>query len=282
MEERGSAMARLPGVLARLVRDPLFAFVLIGGAVFLADALWQGRSEDRVVVTAGDVNLLAELWASGTGRPPTSGELDSLVENHITEERMVREARRLGLDRNDSIIRRRLAQKLTFLVEDLAGLDPATEEELRTWFEARRGQYEQPVRVTFDHIYFRGDAGNRAAATARAALEDADSSAWRELGDPSLLARTYKGASREGVCSDFGPAFCDALEDVAPGPAWQGPLPSTYGAHLVRVIKRTPAGLPDYETVRDRVRADHEQELRAQAGADLLEGLRERYPAELP
>ena len=268
--------------LVRFVRDPLFAFVVIGAAVFLADLLWQERVSDAVVVTQGDVDLLAELWSSRMGRPPNPAELQDLVDTHVTEEVMVREARRLGLDRSDPIIRRRLAQKLTFLVEDLAALEPPGEQELQTWFEARRGEYESRATVTFDHIYFRGDGGHEAAVAARAALEDAETGRWRELGDPSLLARSYKAASREGVCGDFGPAFCDALDGLTAAPTWQGPLASTYGSHLVRVIRKAPAGLPEYEAVRERVRADYEQELRIQAGAELLEDLHERYRVQLP
>ena len=268
--------------LVRFVRDPLFAFVVIGAVVFLADVLWREGSSEAVVVTQGDVDLLAELWASRTGRPPTEVELDGLVDTHVREEVMVREARRLGLDRNDPIIRRRLAQKLTFLVEDLAGLNPPEEEELRTWFEGRRGEYESRGTVTFDHIYFRGDGGGDAAMAARSELADAGPGKWRELGDPSLLARTYRAASREGVCGDFGPDFCNALDEMTASPDWQGPLTSTYGSHLVRVLKKAPAGLPEYEAVRDRVRADYEQELRSQAGANLQAELQQRYPVELP
>ena len=127
----------------RFLGDPLFAFVVVGAAVFLADVLWQEGTSDAVVVTQGDVDLLAELWSSRMGRPPNPTELQDLVDTHVTEEVMVREARRLGLDRSDPIIRRRLAQKLTFLVEDLAALEPPGEQELRTWFEARRGEAER-------------------------------------------------------------------------------------------------------------------------------------------
>ena len=269
-------------MVSRFLRDPLFAFVLLGGAVFLADVLWQEGASDAVVVTQGDVDLLAELWSSRMGRPPTAEELDGLVDTHVTEEVMVREARRLGLDRSDPIIRRRLAQKLTFLVEDLAALEPPEERELQTWFEARRDDYESRGTVTFDHIYFRGNGGEEAAQAAGSALEDAEAGRWRELGDPSLLARTYKAASREGVCGDFGPGFCNALDALPVAPTWQGPVTSTYGSHLVRVLKRTPAGVPDYESVRERVFADYQQELRNQAGAELLEELHERYQVQLP
>jgi len=266
----------------RFLRDPLFAFVVIGAAVFLADVLWQEGASDAVVVTQGDVDLLAELWNSRMGRPPNPVELQDLVHTHVTEEVMVREARRLGLDRSDPIIRRRLAQKLTFLVEDLAALEPPGEQELRSWFEARRDEYESRATVTFDHIYFRGDGGHEAALAARGTLEDAQRGNWRELGDPSLLARTYRAASREAVCGDFGPEFCGALDELIVAPAWQGPVKSTYGSHLVRVLRKAPAGLPEYEAVRERVLADYQQELRNQAGAELLDELHERYQVQLP
>jgi hypothetical protein len=76
----------------------------------------------RIVVTTGQLDSLAETWARAWKRPPTREEFLGLARDHVREEMAVREARALGLDRDDAIIRRRLAQKVEFLADDLGSL----------------------------------------------------------------------------------------------------------------------------------------------------------------
>ena len=278
----------LPALRQRLAalppwtRDPLLAFLLIGAVVFGAQA-WLGGDDDRVIVVPqAQIERLSALWETQMGGPPAEGELDALIDDHVREEVMVREALRLRLDQDDAIIRRRLAQKLSFLTDDVATFEPASGEELRAYFEANRARYATPAVMTFSHIYFSPDRRDQAEADARQALTTLDPAAWRRTGDPFMLGRTYAHASTSRISRDFGPEFVAALEALAVGPDWQGPVPSAYGFHLLRIDAKSPALGADYDSVADRVARDFDAARRAAANAAYFEDLLAQYTVVLP
>ena len=258
------------------LKDPLVVFLAIGAAIFAVDAWISDRPEDVVRVGPRDIARLEDQWQAQMGRPPTAGELDSLVDAHVREEILVREARKIGLDDNDVIIRRRLAQKLTFVTEDLALLNPATEAELAAFFEANAERYRIPVRLTFSHIYFSPD-GRADAASALATVSDDN---WRTIGDPFMLRRTYAHVSEAQVRRDFGARFSEALAALG-SDGWQGPVESSYGHHLVRIEQRTESRLPSFEDVKTRVANDIDAKRRTDANASYYEALRARYRVEV-
>ena len=264
------------------LRDPLFAFLLIGAAVFAASAWLRGGDDRVIVIPQAQVDRLATLWETQMGRPPSDSELTALVDDHVREEVMVREARRLGLDQEDAIIRRRLAQKLTFLTEDVATLKPPTEEELRGYFADNKERYATPAVVTFSHIYFSPDRRADATADAKAALANLDPEAWRKTGDPFMLGRTYAHAGLKRVGRDFGPDFLNGLEKLSPSGDWQGPIQSAYGLHLLRLDAKSPALGADYESVATRVAADFDAERRAVANKAYFDDLKAQYSVRLP
>ena len=265
----------------RWLRDPLVAFLAIGAAVFGAE--WALRDNSRtVVVTPAQAERLAELWATQMGRAPSASELDALIDDHVREEILVREAKRLRLDEDDVIVRRRLAQKLSFLSEDLAALEPPPAAALQRYFEANRQRYETPATVSFSHIYFSPDSRQDAAADARRALAGLNPQAWRSTGDPFMLGRTYAYSSMARVRKDFGDAFAEALAGLDVDAAWQGPLQSSYGFHLLRVDARTAAKGADYASVAVRVGADFDAQRRAEANRRYFDDLLARYEVQRP
>lgn len=264
-------------------RDPLLVFLLIGAVIFGANAWLGGDADDRViVVTQSQIDRLATLWETQMGRPPQVSELDALIDDHVREEVMVREAQRLRLDEDDAIIRRRLAQKLSFLTEDVATLDPPGADELLAYFEDNRGRYATPAVATFSHIYFSPDRREDALGDASRALGVLDPEAWRKAGDPFMLGRTYAHAGMSRIERDFGADFLAALDGLAPGPDWQGPVESAYGFHLLRIDAKSPALGADYESVAPRVARDFDAARRAAANAAYFEDLMAEYTVVLP
>ena len=262
------------------LKDPLFLFLAIGAALFAVDA-WRTSLDDNVIrVGALDVARLQDQWAAQMDRLPTAEELSALVDAHVREEMLVREALAMGLDAGDVIIRRRLAQKLTFLTEDLALLEPATEAELQAFFQDNIERYRIAARMTFSHIYFspdRRDAAEADAAAAKAAITDAN---WRTQGDPFMLRRTYAHVTVADVRKDFGVAFATALEGLAGG-GWQGPVESGYGFHLVRIEGRTPSRLPTFSEMTRRVADDFDANRRNLANERYHQELRAQYRVEM-
>ncbi|MXY23002.1 MAG: peptidyl-prolyl cis-trans isomerase [Acidobacteria bacterium] len=269
------------------MRDPLLlTFLLLGAAVFAVDYWLGDRADERPVVevTADQVEQLRVRWMAQWGRAPNPEELQGLVDEAVDEEILYREAQRLGLGRDDAIVRRRLAQKLTFLLEDAGDAVAPTEEEIAEYFARESERYRRPARTSFDHVFLSGDRRTDAARDARALLDPvrADGNdGWERLGDPFMLARSYVERSDQEIAGLFGTDFAQAVADLPTGD-WKGPVVSTYGVHLVRVNGRTAARAPALAELRDRVVADLRQERRRERSLAGYEELRESYEVRLP
>lgn len=264
----------------KYLKDPLVLFLLLGVAIFAIDAMRPDAGDDVVRVGRLDIARLSDQWRAQMGRAPTEAELSGLVDAHVREEMLVREALKMGLDDNDVIVRRRLAQKLTFLTEDLALLEPATERQLTDYFEADRERYRVPARFTFSHAYFSPDRRATAREDAAAALAQVNDENWRTIGDPFMLRRTYAHVTRADVRKDFGTAFSEALPELE-GDGWLGPVESGYGFHLVRIDRRTPSRLPTFGEVRARVATDYDAQRRSDANERYYETLAAQYRIEI-
>jgi parvulin-like peptidyl-prolyl isomerase len=269
----------------RLLREPLLHF-LIGGALLFALDAWVGSSGDdpsyQVKVDAGSIDRLRQAWQAQSGRPPTPEELAALVEDQVREEIFYREAVRRDLDDGDVLVRRRLAQKLAFLIEDLAEVDEPSDDDLRRFHEEQGERYVEPARVSFRHVFFSRDRRADAAADAAAALptlrslEGAAAAAPPRVGDPFMLHSDYAGRTQQEVRELFGPEFADALFALD-GAGWQGPVRSSYGEHLVQVVSRAEERMPPFEEVREAVARDFRAERREQANVEAYREMRDRY-----
>jgi peptidyl-prolyl cis-trans isomerase C len=274
----------------RLLREPLLHF-LIGGALLFALDAWRGNEAHpsyRIHVGAGQVDRLRQAWQAQSGRPPSGQEMSSLIEDEVREEIFYREAVRRGLDDGDVLVKRRLAQKLSFLIEDLAALETPSDDALRQFYSAHTDRYVEPARLSFRHVYFSHDRRADAAADARAALENlrlvaasgGDLATLGKIGDPFMLHTEYAGRSRQEVRELFGPEFAEAVFALD-GSGWQGPVRSSYGEHLVEVTARDDARTPPFEEVKQAVLRDYQQERREQANVEAYREMRNRYQVEV-
>lgn len=270
----------------RWLRNPLLQFVILGTALFFLFRLVRApRSIEgqRIEITQAQIERLAEVFSLQWKRPPTEQELEGLVDSYIREEILYREALALGLDRDDTVIRRRLAQKLEFLAEDLAALAEPVPSELRQYFEENVDDYALPPRMSFSHIYFSVDRRGKEAAekAARETLERIRRASptpdeIAELGDPFMLQSHYGSRTDREVADLFGREFASALVELEPG-SWQGPVPSSYGLHLVRLEALAEGRTPELAEVEARVKADFVDARRREANEAFLAKLKDRY-----
>lgn len=273
--------------LMNVLREPLFHFVVAGVVLFSAYAWLDGGSPvadgvEPVRIGDGEIQWLKETYSSQWLRPPDANELKGLVTNLVEEEVLAREAQAMGLGDDDTIIRRRLAQKLKFLVEDTSRLAEPTDAELRRYFEANVARFEDSPRVSFSQIYFNPENRKDAAEDAGLILVglNANTNAdVAELGDRFLLAAEMRHADRGVIANTFGDDFADALLTVEPG-KWSGPLKSSYGTHLVFVSAKETVRKPAFEAVRDKVVADWRRESEQKVSREYLARLREKYGVE--
>lgn len=254
--------------MKKLLREPLLHFLLVGAVLFGVYA-WvnRGRTQDKprlVRITGQEVAWLKETWTRQWQRPPSDAELKGLVADYLKEELLAREARELGLDENDTIVRRRLAQKMEFIVQDTAHAVEPTEAELRKFFEAHAGQFQIPARISFTQIFFKSEAA-------------AQSALGHEVeGDRTMLEREYAGADEQTVASLFGREFADKVFALEPG-NWQGPVASGYGFHLVLVKDHEPAKQRPFADARAQVLAEWQREQQAKANEQFFAALFKKY-----
>lgn len=270
-----------PAGMRTRLRDPLVVFLLLAGGVFALDH-WVAGGEDRRVieVTHDQVEQLRARWAAQWGRPPTAPELEALVDEAVDEEILYREAQRLALDAEDAIVRRRLAQKMTFVLED--GAAPTTGE-VERYYERHAERYRRPARTTFDHVFLSADRRADPTGDAVAVLREmaGDDRGWKRLGDPFMLARTYTARTGPQIARLFGAGFADAVSALPIG-GWHGPVESTYGTHLVRVRERIAPRTPPLDELLDRVVPDLREERRRERGRTAYQALRDGYEVRLP
>jgi hypothetical protein len=151
----------------KLLREPLLHFLVLG-ALFFAGYEWMNHGEPepgRIVVTQGRIDNLKASFSRVCQQPPTPSETDGLIRDYIREEVLAREAKTLGLDLDDTVIRRRLRQKMEFIATDLALPVEPTEAELEGFLATHPDLFRVEPRFTVRQIYLnpgqRGDALQR-------------------------------------------------------------------------------------------------------------------------
>jgi hypothetical protein len=270
----------------KLLREPLLHFLFLGAAIYLAYGLFAEPAADMegdtLVVSAGEIEWMLTSWAKRWNRPPTADELEGLIQQYIRETVLYREALAMGLDKDDTVIRRRLAQKLEFLVQDLPTLTPPSEADLQAYFEAHRERYQEPAQYTFTQVYVDPDKrGNatlddaRAIKSALMAQPDPIADAG-EQGDGLLLQAHFPQNTRADIEKLFGSGFSELVVELPPG-EWHGPVLSGYGVHLVYVHNISEPPVPAFTDVRARVQQDWEDERRQTMNEQFYAGLRDRY-----
>lgn len=265
----------------RLIKDPLVHFLALGAGMFALLGWLEGPGDgerERIVIDAAQVEQIRRGAMLLRGGEPTAAELEELLEPVIREQVLYREARALGLDRNDETVRLRLVEKMSFLTQDLVEPEPPDERTLLEFYASNPARFEIPAHVTFEQIYFSPrERGEAASAEALEALEALDGGAPRDgFGDRSPLQPRYDRATRDRVQVLFGDALTQALFGADPG-AWEGPFESDFGLHLTRLLAREQARQPAFEEARDVVLEAWLAERRREANEAEYRRMRARY-----
>jgi PPIC-type PPIASE domain len=275
-------------ITTNVLKEPLLHF-LMAGAVLFGAYTWMNRAVENpstgkahsIQIGSGDIAWLAENWTTQWRRPPTPEELRGLVTDYANELLLAREARSLGLEENDVIVRRRLAQKLTFLIEDTLRRAEPSDAELQQFYTAHAQRFRSDARISFRHIYFspqhRANARSDATDAWRRLLdEEAGTLSTAGLGDRLLLEADFHDETERSVSGTFGAGFARAVFTLESG-VWSGPVESGYGVHLVRVSMRQEAQLRPLAELRERVVEEWRREQEKAAKERYLGELRKKY-----
>jgi len=270
--------------MKRILREPLLHFLLIGTVIFAAYGFVSKRGSNqpgKIVISAGQVAAMAEGFARTWRRPPTSAEIEGLIKDRVQEEVYCREAMALGLDKDDTIIRRRLRQKIEFVTDDIAALAEPTDEELSAYLKAHADTFGVQRQFTFSQVYLNperhGENLARDSEQLLAQLRQAsDKANVSELGDSFLLEHKFQSLPASEIAKQFGEKFAAKLGELSPG-QWHGPVESGYGVHLVWINERTEGRLPALAEVRDAVRREWANARRLESNEKFYQELLKRY-----
>lgn len=275
-----SATSRVRARLAPLLREPLTHFLLFGILIFIVAHAIEARSKRYVIeVGAADITRIANSYTQQYGAPPEPAQVRTMVDNYIREEIYLREGLALGLDKNDEIVRRRVAQKFDFLQQDMAVPHEPGEAQLRDWYSDHAADFTVPARRSFDQVYFAIDRRGEAAAKALAS----DAAARLARGGPAPKADEFPGPaviarlSQEDLSRLFGgDRFAAQVFAAKPG-AWVGPFRSGFGWHVLRVTEAEPARPRSFEAARADIRIAWQQADRLARNGETYRQLQAHY-----
>ena len=263
--------------MLRWLKDPVTSFVLAGTVIFAVSSFFpDGEISNSIQIKESDLERMIGIYEMQRGRQPSKDELNDLVDQFVKDEIYFRESLRLGLDVNDSIIRRRLVQKLTFLTEDIATIQPISSREAAKYFDQNAENYRVPKRYSFSHRYFSPERREDAEGDARRALSTGDE------GDRFMLQKEYTDRSLSQIRSFLGDEFANALQNLKAQTTAQGPIKSSYGWHTIVISEVKDSSIPDFETVQARVLNDATIDLRSSANEVYYDELKSRYDVSYP
>tara|TARA_B100001250_G_C19701112_1_gene744811 strand:- start:173 stop:982 length:810 start_codon:yes stop_codon:yes gene_type:complete len=260
------------------VKQKLLIFFSIGLMIFAIDIVFNEDSSNKVTIYESELDSLINTWVTQVGREPTNEEIDGIIKQLIDEEILYREALKLGLDKNDIIIKRRLAQKISFLKQESISRNPS-EDAIRDYYNINKEDYLVESTFTFSHLYFSKD--NQAQSRSIKALESIRQGEESSLfGDPFLLGKNFSIKTSRELNRSFGNQFSESIKNLEIK-EWDGPISSEYGEHLVFLNSYTESFLPELDQVRSIVISDILARDQSQSTAKYLEELRKEYEIEI-
>ncbi len=277
-------------LLGKLVREPLLHFALAGVVLmWLAgrdgaperDGGAAPRLSTEIRLEAGQLELLRSQWAKSRQRPPTTAEMQGLIDDYVRDEVYYREALAMGLADGDVIVRRRMRQKLEFVSEDVASFAEPSDAELASYLAQHPAAYRIGDRYSFSQVLVKlGPDADTTRARARdlvRTLRDLPAGADPlALGDATMMPKVLEGAAAREIEAQFGPDFAAGLAPLTDG-VWGGPIESPYGLHVVRIQSRVPGQMPPLAQVRAAVERDWRVQRRLAAAEAFYAELRGRY-----
>jgi peptidyl-prolyl cis-trans isomerase C len=282
----------LSPAINRWLREPLLHFLLLGFVIFAVYAfVHRGRdgfeSSRQILLSLDELRQMDMYFESQWHRQPTTTEFRAMVEDRVREEVLYREGLAMGLDKDDEIVKRRMAQKMQFLSEDVAAAHEPSTAELEAWFAKNKDKFALPSRYSFRHLYFSPDKrGKNAQEDAAKALtrivgQPEDSQRAASLADRFMFQDYYGDVAPEAIAKEFGPQFAVVIEKLKPG-SWQGPIESGYGWHLVFVGTVIPGRIPEFEEIEPDVKTAWLGQQKQQAWQKAYQEMRAKYTVMLP
>ncbi len=275
--------------IGQLLREPLVHFLLLGAGLFVVYGLTAPADDtDRLIeVNQTDIQLLSDRYAKQLGAAPNEEELQHLIKNHIRNEILYLEARRMQLDEKDTIVKRRLVQKLEFLIQDMIVPENPTEETLQAYFSKHIEDYRIPAVASLTQMYFSPDKRSQPQKDASSVLKkilggEQGYEQAREESDRSPVGSVLMQQDMSRLNRQLGTRFVDQLQALdTDSRDWQGPIESGYGIHLVQINEWQASRLPEFEDVKKAVARDWLRQAREEANESYYQTLKDQYTIQV-
>ena len=252
----------------------IVVFFAIGLLIFFLDIAFNSEQNSKdIYLSDQELSSLLTAWQSQVGRPPSDEEIANIINNFVQEEILYREALLLDLDQEDRIIKRRLAQKITFLKQETIPDDPS-QEELEKFFEQNKKNYYVPATYSFSHHYFSKESN--AKARALKAFNDYQANQVELTGDPFFLGKNFYQSSSNDIKKNFGELFFVAIKNLALN-EWSGPHESAFGQHIIKLKEVKTGFYPSLEQVLLKVQQDYLSQSQDKAVAEYINEIRSQY-----
>ncbi|SDX67469.1 PPIC-type PPIASE domain-containing protein [Ruegeria halocynthiae] len=268
----------------RILKEPLFHFFLIGAAIFIWFQIVAPNNETvedfgTITIDENDIALLSDQFEARWKRRPNDAELQALADATIREEVLVREARKLGLDRGDSVIRSRLSQKMDFLTEAIATSVVPEDEDLEAFLQNNSERYATPYKLAFIQVFIGEEPSKAEVERVLASLRAGDEVS--DLGGSTLLPASMPLTATRVIDSVFGSGFSKGLTTLDKG-QWAGPIQSGYGVHLVQIQAIEPSQIPPLSEIYDAVLRDWRRTMSEDLAQVQYEILADNYEINVP
>ena len=263
-------------MLKRILQEPLLHFAVAGSLLFFYLSSTDTTTKPQVVITEGKIKHLRAQFAKTRQREPSKDELKALIDNQIQLDLSFEQGVQMGLVENDSIIKRRVKQKIEFMLNDsIASIEPS-KEELQSYLDAHKDTYMIEPIYDFEHIYINPEKHENTDAHIAKLQMMILNDVYEGSGDSIMLERTFTQITTAQIARLFGRKFSKSLDSVALG-SWQGPVKSGYGLHLVKIDKKIPSHLATLDEVEATIKRDYRDKAQKKAIDEFYDGLKTHY-----
>jgi hypothetical protein len=269
------------------IKEPLVHFLLIGAVLFLIFKVYDdpaGSQSSQIIITDGQIEFLKANYARTRQRTPSKEEEQGLIDNYLREEILYREALALGFDKDDSVVRNRLRQKMDLMSDELAGIAVPTDAQLQQFLKNNSEKFRTEPQIAFRHIFIdiahRGIAAEDEAERILSLLSDeGDRTNPETLGDRLMQPQSFGLTRVSEIAKLFGKPFILELTKLTPG-QWTGPIQSGYGLHLILVSDYVADSLPQLDEIRGTVEWEWSAANKKELKENIYNELRKKYTVE--
>jgi len=263
-----------------ILQEPLLHFLVVGSLLFFYLSSTDTETKPQVTITQGKIKQLTAQFEKTRQRTPSDIELKALIKNQIREDLAFEHGVQMGLIENDSIIKRRVQQKIEFMLKDsIAGIEPSRED-LETYLMEHKEQYTMAPVYSFKHVYINPEQ-HEDFDVFIGKLKSMDLSAqYKNVGDSMMIESDYMNITTAQVARLFGRKFAKALDAISLD-TWQGPIKSGYGVHLVFIENKIPKHLATLEEVENQLRRDFRVDAQKKAVNAFYNELKVQYDVKV-